>query len=539
MCIILTRRISDKNFAGEANKQLNVQPTLEVSRMSLLHALHTLPSINQPSPDAGWEDLSARKESPRTRRIARSWMILDGLTVMMAATVATLYEQRTTPLNGARGFWHGTLIHRQPMSVLLGVLLVFMVTLIETSRRMHLYTPSRLNGFLNEQRLTLQACLISGLLLTGTLYVVHAAEVPRSIVIITMGLVMFSLCLRRLLYRLRMYRRFKRGIDTRNVLIVGTGPEARALRDHLSAQRHLGYSFKGFVDLAAKSLRFGGPLPGASATIESLFNHARKEFIDEIVIAGPCDPGVVPEICSRARAQKIDLRVVPDMYEGLAWNRNIEYVGQFPTISLHCGEVPELALVLKRVVDVVMSAAALILLSPLLAATAIMIKLDSPGPVLYISERIGKKGKVFGCIKFRTMVREAEKLRANILEMNERDGVLFKMKDDPRITKVGRVLRKYSLDEIPQFFNVILGDMSIVGPRPPIASEVREYELKHLRRLDVTPGITGLWQVQARQDPSFESYIMLDLAYIENWTVWLDLKIILRTVGVLFAGTGS
>jgi lipopolysaccharide/colanic/teichoic acid biosynthesis glycosyltransferase len=123
--------------------------------------------------------------------------------------------------------------------------------------------------------------------------------------------------------------------------------------------------------------------------------------------------------------------------------------------------------------------------------------------------------------------------------MNERDGVLFKVKHDPRITRLGRFLRKYSLDEIPQFVNVILGDMSIVGPRPPIASEVREYELKHLRRLDVLPGITGLWQVQARQDPSFESYIMLDLAYIENWTVWLDLKIIVRTVGVLFAGTGS
>jgi len=113
------------------------------------------------------------------------------------------------------------------------------------------------------------------------------------------------------------------------------------------------------------------------------------------------------------------------------------------------------------------------------------------------------------------------------------------MSNDPRITKVGRLLRKYSLDELPQFVNVLLGDMSIVGPRPPIASEVRQYNLAHLRRLDVTPGITGLWQVQARQDPSFDSYISLDVAYIENWSVWLDIKIILRTIGVVFAGTGS
>jgi lipopolysaccharide/colanic/teichoic acid biosynthesis glycosyltransferase len=116
---------------------------------------------------------------------------------------------------------------------------------------------------------------------------------------------------------------------------------------------------------------------------------------------------------------------------------------------------------------------------------------------------------------------------------------LFKITDDPRITKLGRVLRKYSLDELPQFFNVMHGDMSIVGPRPPIASEVQEYKLNHLRRLDVTPGITGLWQVQARQDPSFDSYVSLDVAYIENWSFWLDIKIILRTVVVVLAGTGS
>jgi len=125
------------------------------------------------------------------------------------------------------------------------------------------------------------------------------------------------------------------------------------------------------------------------------------------------------------------------------------------------------------------------------------------------------------------------------MHMNERDGVLFKISNDPRVTALGRFLRKYSLDEVPQFLNVLLGDMSVVGPRPPLASEVKEYKLSHLRRLDVTPGITGLWQVQARQDPSFDSYISLDLAYIEKQNMWLDVKIILRTVGVMLAGTGS
>jgi exopolysaccharide biosynthesis polyprenyl glycosylphosphotransferase len=194
---------------------------------------------------------------------------------------------------------------------------------------------------------------------------------------------------------------------------------------------------------------------------------------------------------------------------------------------------------LKRVLDVVFSSLALLVLSPLLVAIAIAVKLDSPGPVFYYSDRIGKKGRVFRCVKFRTMVRDAEKLRAEMMHMNERDGVLFKIAKDPRITRLGRFLRRYSLDELPQFFNVLRGDMSIVGPRPPLASEVLEYKLNHLRRLDVTPGVTGLWQVQARRDPSFDSYISLDVTYIENWSLMLDLKIIARTVAVVLAGTGS
>jgi lipopolysaccharide/colanic/teichoic acid biosynthesis glycosyltransferase len=181
----------------------------------------------------------------------------------------------------------------------------------------------------------------------------------------------------------------------------------------------------------------------------------------------------------------------------------------------------------------------LILFSPLLLAIGVAIRLDSPGPIFYFSERIGKKGRVFRCIKFRTMVNDADQRRTAMMHLNERKGVLFKISDDPRITRLGRFLRKYSLDELPQFFNVLRGDMSVVGPRPPIGSEVREYKLSHLRRLDVMPGITGLWQVQARQDPSFDSYISLDVAYIENWSIWLDIQIILRTIGVVLAGTGT
>ena len=482
---------------------------------------------------------TAVKSTRSARGTVKLWMVVDGITVLGAAVLATLYEFHTGPVAGARGFWHGTLIHGRSMGILLALLCGFTISLIITSRRLHLYTPTRLTGFLHEQRLSVQACFTSGLLLTGALYLVHAEDIPRSIVLITVGLVTISLSLRRLVYRVMIYRRFERGVGTRNILIVGTGPEAHALRHHLESIRNLGYTFKGFIDFPGVRSGFTATSGDVVGTLDTMFQHARKQFVDEIFFTAPCERGIVQDVLAQARTQGVDLRMVPEMYDGLAWNSSIEYIGQFPTIPLHCGHVPELGLLLKRVVDIVFSSLVLIVLSPVLLAIAIAIKLDSSGPVLFFSERIGKKGRVFRCTKFRTMVRDAEKRRADVMHMNERDGVLFKISNDPRITKLGRFLRKYSLDELPQFFNVLRGDMSVVGPRPPIGSEVREYKLSHLRRLDVTPGITGLWQVQARQDPSFDNYISLDVAYIENWSVWLDIKIIMRTIGVVFAGTGT
>ena len=470
---------------------------------------------------------------------ATMWMCLDALTVIGSAALTTLYEMHTGPVAGARGFLHNNLIQHRPWGILLALLCGFTVTLILISRRLQLYTPLKLNNILNEQGRSMQACFTAGLLLTGTLYLVKAEDIPRGIVLITVGLITISLSVRRLVYRISFYRRFERGQGTRNVLIVGTGPEAHALRHHMESIRHLGYTFKGFIDFASP----GSPVAKTSGdvvgTLDTLFQNARKQFVDEIFFAAPCERGIIQLVLDQSRAHGVDLRVVPDLYDGLAWNRPIEYIGQFPTIPLHRGHVPEIGLVIKRIIDVLVSAVALIGLAPLLIAVAIAVKLDSGGPMFYTAERIGKKGRTFRCIKFRTMARDADKRRAEMLHMNERDGVLFKIANDPRITRIGRFLRKYSLDELPQFLNVLKGEMSVVGPRPPLACEVKEYKLNYLRRLDVTPGITGLWQVQARQDPSFDHYISLDVAYIENWNLWLDLKIMVRTVGVVLQGTGS
>jgi exopolysaccharide biosynthesis polyprenyl glycosylphosphotransferase len=466
-------------------------------------------------------------------------MALDGLIICGVAALASLYELHAGPVKAARLFWSGTLIHGYSTSITLVLLLEFIVALMIISRRFNLYSPMRLRNLLHEQWLSVQACLTSGLLLTGTLYFVKAQDIPRSMVLVIVGVVTIVLSLRRLVYRVLMYSRFDRGMGTRNVLIVGTGHEALALRRHLESIRHLGYTFKGFVDYPASNSRLAVSSSDVVSSLETLFQNARKVFVDEIFFTGPIEPDAVSDALEQARRHGVDLRIVPELYGGSAWTTPIEYIGQFPTIPLHRGHVPEIGLLFKRFLDVSFSALVLIVFLPVILAIAVAVKMDSHGPVFYVSERIGQKGRVFRCIKFRTMVRDAENRRAEVLHMNERDGVLFKISNDPRITRIGQLLRKYSLDELPQFLNVLHGDMSIVGPRPPIASEVREYKLSHLRRLDVIPGITGLWQVQARQDPSFDSYVSLDMTYIENWSLWLDIKIILRTVGVIFAGTGS
>jgi lipopolysaccharide/colanic/teichoic acid biosynthesis glycosyltransferase len=193
----------------------------------------------------------------------------------------------------------------------------------------------------------------------------------------------------------------------------------------------------------------------------------------------------------------------------------------------------------KRGFDIVFSLLALVFILPVLLIICILIKLDSEGPVIYVSERIGKNGKRFRFLKFRTMVKEADTLRGALLHLNERRGNLFKMSNDPRVTRLGKLLRRYSLDELPQFFSVLTGQMSVVGPRPCLTSEYARYTKEQRRRVEAVPGITGLWQVEARKNPSADAYFEHDLYYVEHWSLWLDMKILLKTIIVVFAGTGE
>ncbi|MBV8115961.1 MAG: sugar transferase [Silvibacterium sp.] len=415
----------------------------------------------------------------------------------------------------------------------------FILAYALVARRYGLYSPVPLSTGAHEVRLTVQACLNAGLLLCGGLYMTNNFMISRGLVLLLILSAIITLSISRVVWRLARYRQFERGLETRNVVILGTNHLSYALGQHIAKDYRLGYKLRGFLISPGCISSLEVPEHQVLGGVDRIRQLTRLHFIDEIVIAEPCAIEQAIRLVEEARDLEIDIRSISGYYGELTANAPLEYLGVFPVVSLHRRDPRTIALFLKRVVDIVLSLLALTAVFPLMAAIALLIRLDSKGPIFFVSERIGKRGRVFPCFKFRTMVKNAEQLKQNIAAMNERDNILFKVSNDPRITRIGRFLRKYSLDELPQFFNVLRGEMSIVGPRPPIASEVEKYELEHFRRLEVLPGLTGLWQIQARQDASFAKYIALDTAYVENWSFWLDLKILLRTAEVVVRGTGT
>lgn len=339
-----------------------------------------------------------------------------------------------------------------------------------------------------------------------------------------------------LLYRQLRHFAWTRGIrdtESRRILIVGGGPVARSLARALRNDPLQRAVVHGFVD---DDLPLSPAVLGRIADLDWL---ARVEFIDEIILALPGERAQAREAAELAFRNHLDIRAVPDLPPGPWPDAGIDYIGEVPVVTLHREPVPSAALFLKRLLDIAGALFGLALAGPAIAIVALLIRLDSPGPVLYVAERTGAKGRPFRCYKFRSMVTNAEHLKAELRGQNQRKGPIFKIVNDPRITRVGRFIRRYSLDELPQLWNVLRGDMSMVGPRPHPVDEVNHYELHHYRRLDVKPGITGLWQITARHSPSFELNMHLDLTYIENWSLRLDLRILLGTVRVLFAPEGA
>lgn len=351
--------------------------------------------------------------------------------------------------------------------------------------------------------------------------------VTGSLVISTLSLLLAWRCFA----QFRIARLVAAGGMGTNVLIIGAGKRGSDLASYIRSNRHLGYVVKGFLD----DTYHGPEILGSTRDLPRI---ARNEYIDEIFITSRANMMEAQKLVARARSLCLDVTIVPDSNE-FAGIGPMGFVGDFPIVELHREPIPTLGLLAKRVIDVVFVILTAVVSVPLIIFLGILIRLDSPGPIFYACKRVGRKGRVFDFYKLRSMVSNAEALRDELEVFNERDGVLFKMSNDPRVTRLGRFLRKYSLDELPQLLNVLKGDMSLVGPRPPLLSEFKKYQAAHKRRLDVSPGITGLWQVSGRKDPSFDEYLALDLRYIENWNLFLDLEILLRTIPAVLRGTGN
>ena len=324
-----------------------------------------------------------------------------------------------------------------------------------------------------------------------------------------------------------------RDAEARNVLIVGGGPVARSVARALRNDPLQHSLVRGF-------LADDVPLsPAVLGRIEDLDWLARAEFIDEVILALPDEPAQTRRAAEIALQNHLDIRAVPDLPPEFWLDATVDRIGGVPVVTLHREPLPSAALLLKRLLDIAGASLGLVLAGPLMAVVALMIRLDSPGPVIYAAERTGAKGRRFRCFKFRSMVTDADCLKEELRDRNQRQGPTFKIEDDPRITGIGGMIRRHSFDELPQLWNVLRGEMSLVGPRPHPVDDVNHYELHHYRRLDVKPGITGLWQITARNCPSFELNMHLDLTYIENWSLLLDLRILASTVRVLFAPEGA
>ena len=367
----------------------------------------------------------------------------------------------------------------------------------------------------------------------------------RGVLALDAGALLIMLVAARWIVWVWQTRLFRGRVGLRRLLVAGCGAAASRFETFLHSRPWLGYECAGSVavlEFAPASDLVGGTyLPlRVIGTAQQLPQLMAATGAEEVVVALDADEAVVlPELQRFLHAQAIPFRLMPDLFE-LGYGHAAELgIDGLDIISLDVGAMHRAQRLAKRAADIVFSAAVLVVLSPLLFLIALAVRVETPGRAIYAQQRVGSHGRLFSMYKFRTMYVGSDRRLQMLEDQNEAEGPLFKMRADPRITRVGRFLRRWSLDELPQFFNVLKGEMSVVGPRPPLPSEVEHYSVKDLVRLKGKPGITGLWQVSGRSDLPFEKMVELDQYYLENWSLGLDVSVLLRTVGAVLGRRGA
>jgi len=366
----------------------------------------------------------------------------------------------------------------------------------------------------------------------------------RLVIAFALVLTVILLSLVRLIVVLILRVRWARGIGRERYLVIGGGDISHAVMAGIVARPHLGYALVGYLADGhdpADSSGSAQPLHfHYLGAIDDIATVLATHHIDHVIIALPfAEHHQLTKVVNVCRQHAVDFRLVPDLLE-LSFDR--VDIGEFdglPLIGLRDVSIRGFNMAVKRFIDIVLT----VLVSPVVlcvsAVIAVAIKLDSPGPIVFAQMRMGSGGRTFPVYKFRTMVHDAEARKAELVDQNEADGPIFKIRNDPRRTRVGQFLRRTSLDELPQLWNILRGEMSWVGPRPATPDEVDRYLPWHMRRLAAKPGLTGLWQVSGRSDTTFEEMVRLDIYYVEHWSVLMDLRILLQTIPTVLSGRGA
>ncbi len=384
----------------------------------------------------------------------------------------------------------------------------------------------------------LRATILVAALTLSALFVFKQENVSRLFLVFLFTVQPLVTLASRAALRVWFTRLRARGRNRRYMLVVGTGRLAREFADRVEGRTGLGIEVIGHLAVPGETP--GDPARPVLGSIEEIREVFHERVVDEVAVC--LEPAFLRHIAPVTRLVADEGKVVrvPIDPVGLPLpNAREEEFEGFVVRSLVFDQEHELSLAAKRLMDIAGSLVGLVVLSPLLLATAVAIRRRDGPPVLFRQTRVGLHGRPFTIYKFRTMVPDAEAHIAEVQHLNERNGIVFKAANDPRITRLGNTLRATSIDELPQLWNVLKGDMSLVGPRPPLAGEVAEYDIWHRRRLSMKPGITGLWQVEARHEAEFDRWVERDLAYIDRWSLLLDLTILLRTVPAVFGRTGK
>ncbi len=382
--------------------------------------------------------------------------------------------------------------------------------------------------------LLLQLEAIGGMALGAILFVARLQS-SRSLLLCFLALNLLLLWLVRVALRFKIKYQIEEGRLFRSILIVGSGAESRWLEQRINGYKDWGLRVLGFISTDSE---VRGRVLGR---LEDLPKIIGQNIVDEIIfIASKLeDLERFEEIFPLCEEQGMKMRLTANFFPSSIARLSLEYLDDIPLITFSTVPDHGWALFVKRVIDVVVSAVLLVVLSPFMLLVALLVKLTSEGPAIYKQTRCGLYGRPFTLYKFRSMIKGAEDVLWEIKRFNEMGGPVFKMRNDPRVTPLGRFLRKWSIDELPQFWNVLKGEMSLVGPRAPLPDEVREYTRWQRRRLSVKPGITCLWQVSGRSEIDFAQWMKLDLEYIDNWSLLLDFKILLKTIPTVLLARGA